>query len=201
MLNAIYPIVEGHGDVAAAPVLLRRFAHESFQNFGVTIFPAHRVPKGQMLSPAEQFLERAAELGARKIAAVGGMGAILVLLDADEDCPANIGPALLRRVRAARPDIFSAVVVAKTEYEAWFLASATSLRGRCGVRTTAVTPQNPENIRDAKGYIERELLEPHRYYSERVDQPAMSAVIAFAEAATCPSFQKLQRDLAAVFAL
>jgi hypothetical protein len=201
MLNAVYPIVEGHGDAKAVPILLRRFAQEQFYNHQITIFAGHRIAKGRMLSTTDRSLENAVEFGARKLATVDGPGAILILLDADSDCPAQIGVDLLRRARTARNDVFSSVVVAKAEYEAWLVASAHALRGKCNVRATANPPPNPEEIVDAKGYIERNLLEPGRYYSEVVDQPRMTAQFDFREAAMCPSFRKLQRDLTVAFAL
>jgi hypothetical protein len=91
--------------------------------------------------------------------------------------------------------------MATAEYEAWILAAAHSLRGKCNVRVAAARPSDPESVRGAKQYLEQHLLGPGHYYSERVDQPAMTAQIAFAEASACPSFQKLRRDLAAAFAL
>ena len=63
---------------------------------------------------------------------VGPSGGILVLLDADDDCPAELAPTLLNRARSARPDCRVSVVLANREFEAWFLASAQSLAGRFG---------------------------------------------------------------------
>jgi hypothetical protein len=199
MLSSIYPIVEGHGDVPSVSILLRRFASEVFQNNQVMIFPAYRIPRGRMVT--ELHLERAIELGARKITEYGGIGGILILLDADDDCPAVIGPSLLARATQARPDITSKVVVANKEYEAWFLAAAISLRGYRNILQNATPPAQPEEIRAAKGYLEREFFETGSCYSERIDQPALTATFAFAETDVCRSFQKLRRDIGALFAL
>ena len=96
-------IVEGHGEVQAAPVLLRRLASALDPTVALRVEPVIRITKSKLIQTGE--LERAVELAARKI---GGEGAILILLDSDEDCPAELGPRLLaraRRVRARCPDL------------------------------------------------------------------------------------------------
>ena len=199
MLQYVYSIVEGRGDVAATPVLLRRFAYQVHQNFQVFLFTPHRLSRGQMV--AGSYLENAVELGARKLRARDGTGAIFVLLDADDDCPAQLGPQLLGRVTRARPDIPASVVVVKKEYEAWFLASAVSLRGVRGILPGATPPPDPESIRGAKQFLEREMMLPSASYSETIDQPALTEMFDFDAARACPSFDKLWRDLDRLFAL
>lgn len=200
MLSTIYPIVEGYGDVPAAGILLRRFASEVFGNYELRVLPPHRIPKGQMIGSGLH-LENAVELGARRILEYEGRGAVLILIDADDDCPAELGPRLLERAKTKRPDVECRAVVANKEYEAWFLASAVSLRGKRRVRADASPPRDPEGIRGAKQYLERELFEKGAYYSETTDQPALTAEFALAEARVCKSFQKLERDLRSLFAL
>lgn len=74
-------------------------------------------------------------------------GRILVLLDADKDCPAVLGPDLLERARRARGDRMVRVVLAGAKYEAWFLAAAASIGGQCGlpehIEAPDTTPRNP----------------------------------------------------------
>ena len=194
MLDAIFPIVEGHGDVFAVPELLRRLAHERFQNYQLNILTPFRLSRGKIVVDRE--LARAVELGARKLAAHGGAGAILVLFDADDDCPGTLGPLLLQRIAMTRPALLSAVVLAKREYESWFLASAIALRGRSAISDDAAPPPDPEAVRDAKGYMEQQLLRPGAKYSETIDQVALTASMDFDEAMVCPSFQKFYRDMA-----
>lgn len=85
-------IVEGYGDVAAVRVLLRRVLQEQLQCYDVGIERPIRVPKGKLLKPGE--LERAVNLAARRISATDG---IVVLVDADDDCPAELAPAMATR--------------------------------------------------------------------------------------------------------
>lgn len=69
-------------------------------------------------------LERCA---AEELADAGPAGRLLVLLDADGDCPAELGPQLRRRLDARFPNITVSVNVADWEYESWFIASAESI--------------------------------------------------------------------------
>jgi hypothetical protein len=190
---AIYPIVEGHGEVRAVPLLISRVAREICNKDYVEVLRPHRVPKGKMVAQGARALQDAVAFGKLKISQTGMPGAILVLLDADDDCPAELGPGLLDQI--SRPDVPIGVVVAQREYETWFLAGAQSLRGHRGVSVTAVPPVDPEGIRGAKQHFERHLLVPGAAYQETVDQPAFTAALGLAEARTAPSFDKLCRDL------
>ncbi len=58
---------------------------------------------------------------------------LLLLLDAEEDCPAKLAPRLLERARAARCDADVACVLAKRQLENWFKAAAASLAGVSGL--------------------------------------------------------------------
>ena len=96
-MASIVAIVEGHGEEEAEPLLLRRIAAAVAPTADIEILPPIRVERNRVVRPEE--LERAVELAARM---VGTDGSILVLLDADDDCPAKLGPGLLARARAAR---------------------------------------------------------------------------------------------------
>lgn len=190
---AIYPIVEGHGEVRAVPILLRRIATEIFDRHDVFVLPAHRIKRGRMTAEASQDLIKATELGARKIAQTGHDGAVLVIFDADDDCPATIGPLILGRIR--RDDVRTSVVVANKEYESWFLAAATSLSRQKNVLDDAKSPPDPEAIRGAKRYLANNILKKGAVYSETVDQPAFTATFGLGEARTTRSFDKLCREI------
>ena len=123
-------IVEGHGECEAVPILVRRIAQTLDVALTVSVHPVLRVPGSRLAKQGE--IERTVELAARKNA---GQGAILVLLDCDDGCPTEDAPALLKRATTARPDLHVSVVLAKREYEAWFLAAAESLRGQRGLPT------------------------------------------------------------------
>ncbi len=183
----IASIVEGHGEVKAMPILLRRVAENVSPHSLMRVHRPIRVKRQRIVKPGE--LERYVELAARQ---AGPNGAILILLDADNDCPAEFGIELLRRARLARADRPIRAVLAKTEYEAWFLAATTSIAEKHGVE--AKPPPNPESIRDAKGWLSQNVLRGATYHPTR-HQPKFTAAFDLDAARTAPSFDKLWRDV------
>ncbi len=179
-------IVEGHGETEALPVLVRRIAAAA-GNVALDIPPPLRVPKGKMTKPGE--IGRAVELMARKTAPDG---ALLIVLDADDDCPAHLGPEILRLARAARSDRPLAVAVAVREFETWFLAAAGSLAGKRGLPPDLVAPEHPEAIGGAKGWLAARM--PHGY-AETVDQAKFAAEFDWQAAQRLPSFARFVREL------
>lgn len=180
----LQPIVEGHGEVAALPVLLRRLLGAAAV-WDVRVGPPIRQPRGRLVDRA--FLERAVKLARRQ----EGCRAILILLDGERDCPAQLGPRLADWAAGVVGDTPCQVVVAHREYEAWFLASIVSLRGVRGIRADAAVHPEPEGPRGAKERIE-ERMEAERSYVERTDQPALSEALSLSEAyRSSRSFRKL----------
>jgi hypothetical protein len=133
-------------------------------------------------------LARTVELAARK---AGTPGAVLILLDADDDLPCVLAPGLLDRARSIRSDIPISVVAAKREYEAWFLAAARSLRGEKRLRDDTESPPDPESVRGAKEWLDARI---DGGYSEVLHQPAFSELMDLTQARTAPSFDKFYRD-------
>lgn len=183
-------IVEGESEVATVPLLIRRIAANLYPELPIVVPPPIRRPRNKVVKENE--LERAVEFVARQI---GGQGAIFIILDSDGECPAELGPALLYRVSQARSDLPIAVVIAKNEFEAWFLAAAESLRGRRGLKNDIHPPNDPEAVRDAKRWLSNQM-EGSRTYSETQDQPALAALFDFEQARQTDSFDKCYRDIA-----
>jgi hypothetical protein len=180
---AVLPIVEGHAETESVPVLLRRL--------GIPCVRPFRVKRNKVVKPGE--LERAITLATMDRT---GASAVLVLLDADDDCPAALAPELLQRARAVSPVPVS-VVFAMREFEAWFLGGIQSLRGHRGIGDDASYDADPEQPRGAKERLE--TLMPGRSYLDTDDQPALTAVLDIEEARVrCPSLDKLLRDLEAL---
>ncbi len=145
-------------------------------------------------------LESAVTLARRKLEQHDGRRAILIIGDADDDCPAQEAPKLLARATLAAKLIPVSVVFAKTEYETWFLGAVRSLRGDGQITDDASPPTDPEAIRGAKEFLERNCMAAGATYSPTVDQPALTSRFSLEEARhTCPSFDKLWRDLQAMF--
>jgi hypothetical protein len=177
----IVPIVEGEGDIEAVPILLRYVLHELLhKNTWNVIHPkkAHSLPAlhkklGKYLHYCE--IEEDAQ-------------AILILLDLDDGCPAVEAQSLANDICALSPKLPVAIVFAHREYEAWFLASVEMMaqaqeRGRQYHFSQAflqnpTPPSDVESIRDAKGWISRQMIPGYRY-KETSHQPSMTTLIDF----------------------
>jgi hypothetical protein len=164
----IYPIVEGHGEVEAVPVLLRRLlAEANCQNVDV----GRPIRRTQSQFRGKEGIQA----GVRLARLQPECAAVVILFDGEDDCPKLISAQVRAWVLEAAAGTPCDVVVAYREYETWFLAAIESLRGRYGIAADAAAPVNPESKRDAKGALE-EFMPSDRAYSETGDQPAMSAV-------------------------
>lgn len=182
-------IVGGDGECEAVPILVRRIALILDPGLSPIVQPVLRVPESRLVKQGE--LERTVDLAARKTA---GQGGILILLDCDDGCPAKGGPELLKRAVAARRDIPISVVLAKREFETWFLAAAESLRGRRGLADDLTAPSDPEAIRGAKEWLATRMpLE--QAYSETTDQPALTEHFDLEAARRADSFDKCYREI------
>lgn len=195
MSAAIVPIVEGHGEEAALPLLLRRLVEWKIPDLYVDVMHPIRVHKDRFLNKPEEF-RRYLSLAAVK---GGEEGRVLILLDADDDCPAEKGAAILASARAHIPGRLISVVMANREYEAWFIAAAKSLDG---VRGFCFDPReivDAETPRDAKGWISSHMI--GKRYGEVLDQPALSAKMDLQQAYDgSRSFRKLCDDWSRLFA-
>lgn len=191
-MTRIVTLVEGHGEVAAVPILVRRIAEILSPGLIVEMPRPIRVKRQRLLKDDE--LERAIEFAARQ---AGTGGRILILLDADDDCPGYLGPEILRRAKAARGDREIRVVLAKAEYEAWFLAAANSIAGLRGIDSTTTAPPNPESIRNAKGWLSNHMP-AGRSYRETLDQPALTTAFDLTSARSATSFDKMWRDVSSL---
>ncbi len=180
----IQPIVEGHGEVEAFPVLLRRLV-EKAEVWSVTIGRPIRQPRGRLVRESD--LKRAIRLALLQ----PECDAVLVLFDGDSDCPAELGPSIREWALAASGKVPCEVVIAHREYEAWFLAAIESLRGHRRIRSDALSHPNPEQPRGAKSQLESRM-EPGTTYLETTDQPSFSAGFSLTDAyRRSRSFRKL----------
>ncbi|MBK8264447.1 MAG: DUF4276 family protein [Nannocystis sp.] len=193
-LLRIQPIVEGHGEVEAVPILLRRIYGELLATYDVDILPPLRHPKTRLVRDGE--LQRFAGVAANKLRArrPTAHSVVLLLLDGDGDLPCVLGPQLLERAKAGAGEISAMAVIAHLEFETWFVAAASSLATYLDLRG-APAPTAPETHRARKKWIEDRFRGVK--YSETLDQPKLTAKMDLrACRASSPSFDKLCRDLA-----
>ena len=190
-MRRIVAIVEGDGEVEAVPALIRRIHVEVSPAVPLEVGRPVRVPRDRLLKDGE--LERYLGLAAN---VAGADGCILVLLDANGDCPARLAPDILQRTRTARSGRRVEVVLAKCEYESWFIATIDSLRGARGISPNASVPPDPESIRGAKEWL-RERMGGR--YSPTADQTALTARFDLASARRrSRSFDKMWRAVSAL---
>ena len=172
--RSIIAIVEGHGEENAVPALLRRILWERLGIYDIVIGESKVTKsKGKLIRELEGFIGHAMK---------DGCSAILVLLDADEECPVELASRLARRAATLNAPVPIAIVCSKSEYETWFICSLSDsegdgIRRNLGLQSSAVCPENAESIRDAKGWLTGHMPR-NRRYSPRTDQDDLTHHIA-----------------------
>jgi hypothetical protein len=180
-------IVEGHGEVAAIPSLcVRILGYLGVESWIVDREPI-RQPRSKLVDEKAKSPRRLCnEDGLRRAVAIARArpaDAVLVLCDADDDCPAIWGPDALKHLVTP---IRGAAVMAQREYEAWLLASYTEEQRK------AAKVRSPELSRDAKGEL-RKLIPG---YLPTVHQLAATRKLDISRVrARSDSFDKLVRAL------
>jgi hypothetical protein len=171
-MPSLVSIVEGDGEEQAVPILLRRLLQEAECWDLQVARPKKANGVGNLLRPGG--IERFIQLAALE----PDCAAILVLLDAEKQCPVDLARSLAVRVRAQGSRYPVGIVVAKCEYEAWLLASAETLTRSPRLRFPAAlaAPEDPEAVTGAKGWLSRQLPKDQAY-SETRDQPALTSLM------------------------
>ncbi len=178
----VVPLVEGHGEVSAFPELLRRIAAAQGR-YDVSIGQPYRSYRSNLVKPEKlrDLLDAVHQL--RK------PDAVLVLFDADDDCPKELHDLLATVCRES--PVNCELVVANREYEAWFLAGMESLKQCSGVRESAIDDDEAELHRDCKGRVAKQMDES---YIETLHQTKFSAALDLqAASARSRSFRRLEK--------
>lgn len=182
-MGLLVPIVEGDGEVEAVPVLMRRYLQLN-ERWDLTIArPKNAHGCGNLTK--EGGLERFVELAFRERDCSG----VLVLMDADgdEDCPKQLASDFVARIANCGARAPVAVVFARREYEAWFLASLETMVGKeisglPGFPPNVTFAADVEELRSVKQWISRHFA-GRRSYKETEAQAPMSNLIDFGLAA------------------
>lgn len=167
---AIVALVEGDGELDAVPALVRRILWERLLRYDISAKkPKAAGGKPDLLKRFERFLQ---------YALLDGCDAILVLVDADEECPFQQAPNLAVRAAALNLNVPVAIVYARSEYETWFISSLSectgeSIRSRLGIPASVNAPEDVEDIRSAKGWLEHHMPND-RGYKETEDQAPLT---------------------------
>jgi len=172
-------VVEGHGETAAVPLLCHKVL-EILEAWTWFVDPDPiRQPRASLVKagrPNDAGMTRAVRLARARPA-----DAVLVVCDADDDCPVAWGPAgelIVTRV------LTGACVMASREYESWLLAAR--------LDTSKLGARRIEEIRGAKERFKVEWPG----YKPHVDQLAATREIDVVRLRSlAPSFDKLVRSL------
>ena len=160
--------------MSATPALLRRILHQRMSRFDVVVQKAQGGRgKGDLIRNLRIHLA---------YALMKRCDAILVMLDADEDCPMYLARRLAEDALNCDIAVPVAVVCAKAEYEAWIIASLAGEDGdrigdHLGLAGSMVPPSDVEGLRDAKGWISRRMPR-NRVYKPTQDQEKLTHYIA-----------------------
>lgn len=172
MSAVIVPIVEGHGDVEAIGVLIRRIDQM------VSVKRPLRLSRSKMTRDSGE-VERYVAI-ARSSVRESASSAIVLMLDQDEDCAAELGPKLLESLQSSSGSVRCFVAIAVREFESWIVGGIESL----GV-------DDPEQAGKPKARL-------HKFnggkYQESVDQAKLTSRIDVARLEVrSPSFRRFAR--------
>jgi Domain of unknown function (DUF4276) len=201
----VAPIVEGQTEQGCVERLLHRvwgeLLHRPERLQVLEPFRGHRDALGHANGVAltesvqKAFLKLQAKL--RKDAQAQSL--LLILLDAEGDCPAELAPRLLETARQARRDATISCVLAKRMLENWIVAGASSLAGVNGLPDPLQFPKDPED-RSGSLWLNEQLRgrDRGRKYTKTADAAVFVRAMNLQECrAKSPSFDKLCRELEA----
>ena len=172
-MPTIVPIVEGPGDVAAFPPLLVKILHQIHCRPDVIV--AHG--KGGVVNAQnKQMLEKYLEKFLRHAQNKPDCGAIIVLVDADDDCPVTKFEQMTLRCCQAGLQVPVQVVYAHRMYESWLLASIETVRGRHGISEEASLEAAIETVASPKKWLS-DRMPPGSTYKETTHQVSLSKEI------------------------
>ncbi len=184
-------ILEGKGDIASVPFLLREMSE--YQCFPV---PRPMIKQSVKRLSAEGELERFARYALTREEG----DSVLFLLDADEDCAKEIADSWTPRLRALNPAKKVGVGIFVREFEAYFLACLDLVAEKYPDYGLSLDDwglgDDHEAPRDAKGRISGRM-KSGKTYKPALDQAKFVSILDFARLRhSCRSFRHLESLLA-----
>lgn len=178
-------IVEGDSEVAGLPILLRRLTEHFDVSKWIEVPRPLRVKRDRFINRDEEFTRFVQMANAK----AQDSGRVLIILDADDDCPVTFAESIRNRANAIVGGGRVAVVICNREFESWFVAVADYLDGQRRMSLRGPLPPNPESIRGAKEWLSERMSGK---YHEVTDHPALCSLIPIDEASRrSRSFRKL----------
>ena len=170
-MRRIAPIVEGHGEESAVPVLFRRLAVEAFDApAAVNVLAPIRVSRAKICSCSDDFIRllRIANINA------GDDGYVVILFDSDDDCPVEVADLVRTKSREVLGHDRVMCVVAHREFESWYIAAAESLSGVRGLGALAEPSAADLAVRGAKEWLSARMV-GRKKYDPQIDQAPHTA--------------------------
>lgn len=202
----IGPIVEGQTEQRCVERLLHRTWEELLgQGERLQVMDAFRVPRDRLVHPKGQALAETAEKAFLKLRASCSREeqarmVLLILLDAEGDCPKALSSALLQVARQTVPaELPIACVLAKRMFENWIVAGASTLATVCGLPDPVPARFTVENLSGA-AWLDAQIRgtgsRPTLKYDKTAHALRLVQRMDLAECrANAPSFDKLCREL------
>lgn len=176
-------VVEGDGEVAALPILVRRHLHENRQLYDVEVAkPKNSKGRGNLDAPGgvERYTQHAA--------LPDGVCGVLVLCDSDDDLACEFGPTMQERASGAVPTKPVVATLAVAEFENWIVASSETVGGE----------PLPDDV-DCENLNAESIIRSWRFprsYVKPLHQPGYAQNLDFELVRNrCPSFARLLRCL------
>lgn len=204
----IAPVVEGQTEQGCVERLLHRVWGELLvRPDRLQVLKPFRGSRDEFVRPDGRVLADSVEkaglsLAARTKTDPAARSLVLVLLDADEDCPAALAPVLLRAAQSSVPaGVAVACVLARRMIENWIVAGCATLAGVNGLPAPLHPPPDPEDRSGAKWLSDQMRgVNPTRPYKKTADAAAFVGGMNLRQCRdTAPSFDKLCRDLESLF--
>jgi len=202
----IVPVVEGQTEQGCLERLLHRVWHELLgQPERLQVVEPFRGHRDELVHPNGVVLTETLQKAFVKLLSKSRRDAqtrrlILILLDAEGDCPATLAPRLLEVARKALPaDTPLSCVLAKRMLENWIVAGASSLAGVNDLPDPLPARDQIENCSGA-AWLEAQLRSKSnaRKYKKTVDAEPFVRAMALQECReNAASFDKLCRELEA----
>jgi hypothetical protein len=200
----VVPIIEGQTEARCVERLLQRIWTELLAApIRLQVLLPSRGNRDSLIDSTKTHLAKKIEEANAKLAQYlrrdsSGKGLLLLLLDAEKDCPAELAPRLLRMARSVRSDADIACVLAKRMLENWVVAGASPLAGVNGLLVPLKPPDEAEGCNGA-AWLEQQLRKQKqsRSYKKTADAEVFVRSMSLEHCRIhSPSFDKLCRELA-----
>lgn len=162
-------VIEGHGENGAVQALVKKLLKRD-KVYGLRVdTDAYRMSADQMTND-KKMSKVMATMRTR------GAGAVLIVRDADDECPVTLASSIIAAATRVAPDIPVEVVIADREYETWLLSSVETLRPFPTILDSVEWDADWERKRDAKGELTR-LMSKGNSYKPTTNQKSFTELL------------------------